>query len=84
MLFRSTNTTASEYNFDAYGNKTSGNSLPSPLGYNGYYQDSETGFFYLNARYYDPTTQQFTQEDTYWGDGTDLYAYCHFNPVNCL
>ena len=42
---------------------------------------AETGLYYLNARYYDPTTQQFTQEDTYWGDGTDLYAYCHFNPV---
>jgi len=76
-----TDTSSSDYSYEAYGVKTVGGSLPSPFGYNGYYQDSETGFYYLNARYYDPTTQQFTQEDTYWGDGTDLYAYCHFNPV---
>ena len=77
-----TDTNPSNYSYDAYGNKSgSSDNLPSPYGYNGYYRDSETGLYYLNARYYDPTTQQFTQEDTYWGDGTDLYAYCHFNPV---
>jgi RHS repeat-associated protein len=80
-----TDTNPSNYSYDAYGNKSgSSDNLPSPYGYNGYYRDSETGLYYLNARYYDPTTQQFTQEDTYWGDGTDLYAYCHFNPVICL
>jgi len=77
-----TDTNPSNYSYDAYGNKSgSSDNLPSPYGYNGYYMDCETGLYYLNARYYDPTTQQFTQEDTYWGDGTDLYAYCHFNPV---
>lgn len=71
----------SDYSFDAYGQKTGGGAMPSPYSYNGYYTDSETGFFYLNARYYDPTTQQFTQEDTYWGAGTNLYGYCGGNPV---
>ena len=76
----------SDYNFDAYGNKTSGGTLASPYGYRGYYQDSETGLYYLNARYYDPSTQQFTQEDTYWGNIKDpktlnLYSYCQGNPI---
>lgn len=40
-----------------------------------------TGQYYLRARYYNPAVGRFTQEDTYRGDGLNLYAYCKNNPV---
>ena len=49
----------------------------------------ETGFFYLQSRYYDPETGRFINADSvsYLGaDGTslsyNLYAYCLNNPAN--
>ena len=39
------------------------------------------GQYYLRARYYNPVIGRFTQEDTYYGDGLNLYAYCANNPV---
>jgi len=73
--------------YDGYGNQKAGPSLTptsNPYGYDGYYTDAESGLFYLNARYYDPTTQRFTQEDTFQGDNMqmNLYGYCGGNPVN--
>ena len=44
--------------------------------------DKVTGEYYLRARYYDPVIGRFTQEDTYRGDGPNLYAYVGNNPVN--
>lgn len=67
--------------FDAYGNALGTASNLTPLAYRSQYYDSETGLYYLQSRYYDPTIQQFTQEDTYWGDGPNLFAYCRNNPV---
>ena len=29
----------------------------NPFRYRGYYYDTETGFYYLNSRYYDPVTE---------------------------
>ena len=40
-----------------------------------------TGQYYLRARYYNPVTARFTQEDTYYGDGLNLYTYCRNNPI---
>ena len=40
-----------------------------------------TGQYYLRARYYNPVVGRFLQEDTYHGDGLNLYAYCANNPV---
>ena len=37
--------------------------------------------YYLRARYYNPMIGRFMQEDTYRGDGLNLYAYCANNPV---
>lgn len=77
---------ARDYSFDAYGNKISGGTTATPKSYRDQYFDSDTGLYYLNARYYDPTTGSFTQEDTYWGDikspdSLNLYGYCDDNPV---
>lgn len=40
-----------------------------------------TGQYYLRARYYNPVIARFTQEDTYYGDGLNLYTYCRNNPI---
>ena len=60
----------------------------NPIRYRGYYYDTETGFYYLQSRYYDPEMGRFINADT-----TDilkpkddlydknLFAYCDNNPV---
>ena len=81
------NTGNFEYKYDSYGNElldTSG--IENPFRYSGQYFDSETGYYYLRARYYDPQSGRFTQEDTYHGEPSDpatlnLYGYCAANPV---
>jgi RHS repeat-associated protein len=75
-----------DYWYDAYGNKTGGGTPVTPYNYRNQYYDSETGLYYLNARYYDPEIGAFTQADTYWGSIGDpatlnLYSYCGYNPV---
>ena len=40
-----------------------------------------SGLYYLRARYYNPRTGRFTQEDVIYNDGLNLYAYCNSNPV---
>ena len=59
----------------------------NPLRYRGYVYDAETGFYYLNSRYYNPTWGRFINVDnqiTTGSDltGTNLFAYCGNNPVN--
>ena len=59
----------------------------NPLRYRGYYYDSETGFYYLRSRYYDPENHRFINADTYAstdsGDAIacNMFAYCNNNPV---
>ena len=49
--------------------------------YRGQQYDQEAGQYYLRARYYNPVIGRFTQEDSYRGDGLNLYAYCGNNPM---
>ena len=35
----------------------------NPIRYRGYYYDTETGFYYLQSRYYDPTVRRFLNAD---------------------
>jgi len=85
------------YTYDAWGGRTTTqyNGAPwsvvtkNPLGYRGYYYDSELGFYCLGTRYYDQNTHRFISPDdlTYLGANGDLnsynlYAYCSNNPVN--
>ena len=60
----------------------------NPFRYRGYYFDSESGFYYLNSRYYDPQIKRFINADGigYLGAGDELqsynlYSYCENNPV---
>ena len=85
-----------EYMYDAYGNiynmiDNSGISIGTinPFRYRSYYQDNETGWYYLNSRYYNPKLARFVTMDEieYLGAsdtvlGTNLYLYCENNPIN--
>ena len=59
----------------------------NPLRYRGYYYDSETEFYYLQSRYYDPENHRFINADVYTStDSSDaiacnMFAYCQNNPV---
>ena len=65
---------------------------PDPLDtnafrYAGQYFDLESGTYYLPARYYNPNTGRFTQQDAWTNAnrsdplGLNLYLYCNGNPV---
>ena len=40
-----------------------------------------TGQYYLRVRYYNPVIARFPQEDTYYGDGLNIYTYCRNNLI---
>jgi RHS repeat-associated protein len=52
------------------------------LGYTGQQHDLETGFLYLRARYYDPTTSQFLSLDPLVSITREPYGYAGANPAN--
>ena len=54
------------YEYDAWGNIVSSSGRLAeinPLRYRGYYYDNETGFYYLQSRYYDPANRRFINAD---------------------
>ena len=91
-----------EYQYDEWGNVASTETVDednktqidvanaNPLRYRGYYYDSETGYYYLQSRYYDPSICRFINSDIPevagiskdYTAGTNLFAYCNNNPVN--
>lgn len=96
------NAVVANYEYDAWGRVVSvkyanGNDINvsnhigviNPIRYRGYYYDSETGFYYLKSRYYDPAICRFISADdpSYLGagettQGLNLFAYCLNDPVN--
>ena len=82
-----------EYTYDAWGNQTSCTGSDSstlgaanPFRYRGYYFDVETGLYYLQSRYYNPQWGRFINADAACDTedgvlGTNMFAYCHNNPV---
>ena len=90
---------AASYDYDAWGNCTVYDSSAkvltdptsianlNPLRYRGYYYDAETGFYYLQSRYYDPAICRFINADGLFTDGfvgSNLFAYCVNDPVNTV
>jgi len=87
------------YEYDAWGNVISitdnnGNAITNPnhvgnlnpFRYRGYYQDTETGLYYLMSRYYDTITHRFINADGYFQSGGSIldantFAYCRNNPI---
>ena len=80
------------YTYNAWGKLMSmtGNmelAVNNPFRYRGYYYDVESGFYYLNSRYYDPQTGRFINADSLLGtDGFasyyNLFTYCGNNCVS--
>ena len=89
------------YSYDAWGNQTVMDGYGyvntsssfigniNPIRYRGYYYDVETGFYYLQTRYYDPTICRFINADDYelvaelsqTVGQLNLYAYANNNPI---
>ena len=90
---------AASYDYDAWGNCTVYDSSAkvltdptsianlNPLRYRGYYYDAETGFYYLQSRYYDPAICRFINADTFATTdangflSANMFAYCENNPI---
>ncbi len=71
------------YEYDSFGNAVHAEkNVHSPFRYIRQQYDALIGLYYLRARFYNPATARFTQEDSYYGDGLNLYVYCNNNPVN--
>lgn len=92
-LIDGNNNTVVEYSYDSWGKQIAcTGSLASTLGnlnpfrYRGYVYDTETGFYYLQSRYYDPISIRFINADIYVSTGQgvlghNMYAYCGNNPI---
>lgn len=82
-----------EYTYDSWGKPVAvTGSLATTLGanqpfrYRGYVYDNETGWYYLQSRYYDPTTCRFISADVLLSTGQGVighnsFAYCNNNPL---
>ena len=86
-----------KYSYDPWG-KLTGTTATSayvalaqanPLRYRSYCYDIETGFYYLQTRYYDPTIARFINADCYLSTditgfiSSNMFAYCENNPIMC-
>ena len=95
-IMDSTGEVVVSYIYDAWGNIINSHVMGSygstirsvnSFHYKGYYLDSETSWYYLNSRYYDPSIGRFINSDsTKYLDldsigGMNLFAYCLNNPV---
>lgn len=85
-------TVVGEYLYDAWGNIDylyGSIAEINPFRYRGYYYDTETGFYYLQTRYYDPEIMRFINADDYElvaelssvVGQLNMYAYCGNNPI---
>lgn len=83
--------TVISYTYDPWGVPTvTGDTdlaAKNPCTYRGYYYDQETGYYYLQSRYYDPTIGRFLNADDveYIASSDDLlsaniFAYCNNSP----
>jgi len=76
------------YLYDAYGNEVAATgSTDNSYRFVGEQYDPNIGFYYLRARYYDPTSGRFTSMDPASGDpqspiSLHRYLYANDNPVN--
>ena len=91
-LINTSGTYVAQYAYDAWGKVISSSGTLAdinPLRYRGYYYDSETGFYYLGSRYYDPAIKRFINADnetvvitnTASISDKNLFSYCDNNPV---
>ena len=88
-------TILARYRYNAYGlctvtelSSTNGFAQKNPFRYRGYIYDTDTGFYYCNARYYNPEFGRWISPDSieYLAPenihGLNLYAYCGNDSIN--
>ncbi len=92
-MIDSSGNTVVEYLYDSWGKLIAiTGSLANTVGanqpfrYRGYVYDEETGFYYLQSRYYDPTTCRFISADVLLSTsqgvlGYNSFEYCGNNPI---
>jgi len=83
-LANSTGALISSYTYDSFGNLTvSAGTLANPFRYTAREFDSETGFYYYRARYYDSISGRFSSEDPIRFDSgqPNFYPYVGNNPI---
>jgi RHS repeat-associated protein len=85
---------AKRFSYDPWGRITQETSssptydaLSCPYAYAGYFRDSETGLYYMPARYYSPFQRRFLTKDPHPGSKSrpitlNPYQYCGNNPIN--
>lgn len=102
-IYDGAGTVVANYNYDAWGNVISvtdanGAAITdsthianvNPLRYRGYYYDSESGLYYISARYYDPCSKRIINSDNSMLSSAspetlfdkNYFAYCDNNPVS--
>lgn len=90
------------YEYDAWGKVISITGsladtigILNPIRYRSYYYDTESSYYYLNSRYYDPELKRFINADklkslyapktTYlYADSANVFAYCANSPVRMV
>lgn len=89
-ILNSTKAIVDGYKYDPYGNIIAGGTTTigtiNPLRYRGYYYDTDTEFYYLESRYYDPKICRFINADALVSTGqgiigNNMFAYCLNNPI---
>ncbi|MBO5148004.1 MAG: RHS repeat-associated core domain-containing protein, partial [Clostridia bacterium] len=94
-VYNSNGTKLITYDYDAWGKCTTtyvagysacGGAVYNPFRYRGYYYDVETGWYYLQSRYYNPEWGRFLNADEYLSTAQGLlsyntYTYCLNNSI---
>lgn len=84
LLTNNTGTSSGTYTYTPYGTTQTHTGATVSLQYAGQYTDTETGYQYLRARYYEPTTGQFLTRDAAYGLTRLAYGYTYQNPINSV
>ncbi|MDD2371604.1 MAG: DNRLRE domain-containing protein [Firmicutes bacterium] len=88
QILGSTGQVVVSYVYDAYGRVVDiSGTLASTIGeenpfrYRSYYLDNESGYYYLQSRYYSAEMGRFISADDRMVDNGNMFAYCGNNPV---
>ncbi len=83
VVTNATGAQVASYTYSTYGRLlTTTGTAKVPLLYAGQYEDSETGLYYMQARYYDPATAQFMTPDPVSAASGSPYAYVYGDPLD--
>ena len=95
QILDTTGDTVVSYTYDPWGVPTvTGNTTLAainPCSYRGYDYDEETGYYYLQSRYYDPEVGRFLNMDdiAFLGIsgtmmGNNMFLYCDNDPIDAM